>query len=600
MTDLRAGLSAAAERVFSELRLPAEAGRVTGSDRSDLADFQCNGALAAAKALKRNPREIAAQVAEGLAAEPAIASVEVAGPGFINIRVSDAALSGRANALAHDPRAGASATASPRRVLVDYAGPNVAKEMHVGHLRASIIGESIKRIHRFFGDETLGDAHFGDWGFQMGLLIVASADADADIAALLERLAVRPDDFSEADEAAAEAVFADKVALDDLDRLYPAAAARAKSDEAYRERARRATAELQAGRYGHRLLWRHFARVTRAALQRDFAALGVEFDLWRGESDVDPLIEPMVAELAGKGLLIDDQGARIIRVEREDDKREVPPLLVVSSEGSAMYGTTDLATVLDRRRFFDPDLVLYVVDQRQADHFETVFRAAYLAGYAAPRSLEHIGFGTMNGADGKPFKTREGGVLKLRDLIDMAREKARARLREAHLGEDLSAEAFEDTASMVAVAALKFADLSNFRGTSYVFDLDRFSSFEGKTGPYLLYQAVRMKSLLRRAASEGAAAGEIRVREPAERDLVLLLDAFDHALTEARAKRAPNLLADHAFRLAQTFAKFYAACPVLGAPDEGTRASRLVLTETCLRQLVLALDLLGIETPERM
>ncbi|MEP6967398.1 MAG: arginine--tRNA ligase, partial [Pseudomonadota bacterium] len=455
-------------------------------------------------------------------------------------------------------------------------------------------------LFRFRGDEVLGDAHFGDWGFQMGLLLIACADADPAVGALLERLATAPAGFGEADEAAIDEELSARIGLDDLDRLYPAAAARARSDPAYRERARRATAELQAGRFGHRQVWRHFAKVTRVALERDFAALGITFDLWRGESDVDSLIEPMVAELQDAGLLVEDAGARIIRVAKDDDRREVPPLLVVSSEGSAMYGTTDLATILDRRRFFDPDLTLYVVDQRQADHFETVFRAAYLAGYAREGALEHVGFGTMNGADGKPFKTREGGVLKLRDLIDMALRKARERLHAARLGDELSAEAFDDTALKVGVAALKFADLVNFRGTSYVFDLDRFSSFEGKTGPYLLYQAVRVKSLMRKATAEGWKAGAIVVAEAAERDLVLLLDAFDHTLAEAYAKRAPNLVADHAFRLAQAFAKFYGSCPILSAPLAATRASRLGLAAVTLRQLELALDVLGIAVPERM
>ncbi len=600
MTDLRARLGEAVGVAFGVLGLDPALGRVTGSDRPDLADFQCNGALAAAKALQRNPREIANAVAQCLGSDPMIASVEIAGPGFINFRVSAAVLNTRATELAADLRAGAGRTATPRRVLIDYAGPNVAKEMHVGHLRASIIGEAIKRLYRFRGDEVLGDAHFGDWGFQMGLLIVACADADPTIAALLERLSQRPDGFAAADERLIDTQLSSSIALDDLDRLYPPAAAKAKIDPDFRDRARRATAQLQAGRFGYRLIWSHFARITRAALERDFHALGVDFDLWRGESDVDPLIEPMVAELVATGLLIDDQGAKIIRVARDDDRRDVPPLLVVSSEGSAMYGTTDLATILDRKRFFDPQLVLYVVDQRQADHFETVFRAAYLAGYAAPGSLEHIGFGTMNGADGKPFKTREGGVLKLRDLIDMARKKALERLEEAGLGKEFSPEAFELTALQVAVAALKFADLINFRGTSYVFDLDKFSSFEGKTGPYLLYQAVRMKSLLRRAAVEGVAAGDMLVDAAPERDLVLLLDAFDHALTEAYDKCAPNLIADYAYRLAQTFAKFYAACPVLAAPDAPTRASRLALTTIALKQLELALDVLGIATPDRM
>jgi arginyl-tRNA synthetase len=588
VNDLRRDLGEAVGAVFAGLGLPAEFGRVTVSDRPDLADFQCNGALAAAKAARRNPREIAAAAVAALAGHPTIETVETAGPGFINLRVSAAALS-----------AGAARAAPRLKVVVDYGGPNVAKEMHVGHLRASIIGEAIKRIARFLGHETLGDAHFGDWGFQMGLLIVACIDEMADVAALLARLAERPAGFSAADEAAAEVLFVERIGLAELERLYPASAARAKADPDYRDRARRATAELQAGRYGYRLIWSHFARITRAALERDFHALGVDFDLWRGESDVDPLIEPMVAELAAKGLLVEDQGARIVRVAREEDRREVPPLLVVSSEGSAMYGTTDLATIVDRKRFFGPDLVLYVVDQRQADHFETVFRAAVLAGYAAEGGLEHIGFGTMNGPDGKPFKTREGGVLKLRDLIDMARAKAAERLHEAGLGAELTEAAFEETAMQVAVAALKFADLVNFRGTSYVFDLDRFSSFEGKTGPYLLYQAVRVKSLLRRADVEGVRTGALAVAAPTERELVLLLDAFGHAVGEAFDKRAPNLIADHAFRLAQAFARFYAACPVLSETG-ATRASRLALVALTLRQLELALDLLGIATPERM
>lgn len=340
--------------------------------------------------------------------------------------------------------------------------------------------------------------------------------------------------------------------------------------------------------------------MSQTALERDFHALGIDFDLWKGESTVDPLIAPMIKDLEAKDLLAEDQGAVIIRVSRQGDKRELPPLLVVSSAGSAMYGTTDLATILDRRQSFDPHLMLYCVDQRQADHFEIVFRAAYMAGYAAEGSLEHIGFGTMNGTDGKPFKTRAGGVLKLQDLIAMTTEKARERLHEAGLGAEASAEEFEDIARKVAVAALKFADLQNFRGTSYVFDLDRFMSFEGKTGPYLLYQAVRIKSLLRKAVETGASEGEVIIGEAAERDLALLLDAFGHATEEAYDKRAPHFIAEHAYRLAQGFSKFYSACPVLGAASEAVRASRLALSGATLRQLEIALELLGIEAPERM
>jgi arginyl-tRNA synthetase len=596
MTDLRTGLGEAVGAAFAEAGLAASLGRVTPSDRPDLADFQCNGALAAAKAAGRKPREIAEDVAQRLAGDPRLAEVSLAGPGFINLKVSDLALSARAADVAADPRRGAGAVQGKRRILVDYGGPNVAKEMHVGHLRASIIGEAVKRIYRFRGDEVVGDAHFGDWGFQMGLLISAVLDADPALAELVARYETAP---GETTKAPVLAHIAATVSLEDLDRIYPEASARSKSDPDYRDRARRATAELQAGRPGYRLIWAHFAGVTRLALTRDFHALGVDFDVWKGESDVNDLIEPMVAELRRQGLLFPDQGAEIVRVARNDDKRELPPLLVVSSEGSAMYGTTDLATILDRSRYFGPDRVLYVVDQRQGDHFEVVFRAAYLAGYAAEGSLEHVGFGTMNGIDGKPFKTRAGGVLKLRDLIEMTTAKARERLHEAGLGGELSPDDFEATALKVAVAALKFADLSNFRGTSYVFDLDRFSSFEGKTGPYLLYQAVRVKSLLRRAAEEGATPGAITVADPAERELVLAMDAFDHAVAEAYDKKAPHFLAEHAYRLAGAFSKFYAACPIFTGPPDA-RASRLGLAEVALAQLELALDLLGIATPDRM
>ena len=612
MTDLRRSLSEAVAAVFVAQGLPEELGRVTASDRPDLADFQCNGALAAAKVARKPPREIAAAVVDALSGRPELQSVEIAGLGFINMRVSADTLSTRAREIAADARAGATEVADVRRVIVDFGGPNVAKPMHVGHLRASIIGESVKRIYRFRGDQVLGDAHFGDWGFQMGLLIGAACDKDPFIATLMERLTGSVPVSAE-DERKVMDALAERISLADLDQMYPEAAARAKTDTDYRDRARKATAELQGGRLGYRLLWKHFVNVSRVSLEREFYALGVDFDLWKGESDVDTLIEPMVRELDGKGLLADDQGARVIHLARpgETKKKKAPdgtvyeapspdPLLVVSSEGSAMYGTTDLATILDRRRSFDPALILYCVDQRQADHFEQVFRASYLAGYASEGELEHIGFGTMNGADGKPFKTREGGVLKLHDLIEMTRAKARERLKEAGLGSELSPADFEDTAHKVAVAALKFADLGNYRGTSYVFDLDRFSSFEGKTGPYLLYQAVRIKSLLRRAAEERLEDGQIQVADPAERELALLLDAFDTAVTEAYDKKAPNFIAEHAFKLAQAFSRFYAACPIFREVDARVAASRLALAAATLKQLELALDLLGIEAPERM
>ncbi len=600
MTDLKTSLSEAVAAAFAAEGVDAALARVVASDRPDLADFQSNGALAAAKALKANPRELAAKVAERLSTDPRLSSVEVAGPGFINLKLSDAALSQRAAEVAvDDALAGASLNTPSRKVVIDYAGPNVAKPMHVGHLRSSIIGESLKRLFRFRGDIVWGDAHFGDWGFQMGLLITACGDEGLALPFMADGDGPFPADSP--------------VTLEDLERLYPQAAAKAKEDPAFRDRARKATAELQAGRPGYRALWAHFVAVSRTALEREFGALDVTFDLWNGESDADPLMPEMLAHLKETGLLVEDDGAQVVHVAKPGETRKKkladgsvieapspPPLLVVSSEGSAMYGTTDLATILDRRKSIDPDLILYVVDERQAEHFEQVFRAAYLAGYAPEKSLEHLGFGTMNGADGKPFKTRAGGVLKLHDLITMATDKARERLKEAKLGDDLPEAEFEDIARKVAVAALKFADLSNNRTTSYVFDLDRFMSFEGKTGPYLLYQAVRVKSLLRKAADQSVEIAPIAIVEPAERDLALTLDAFDAATADAYDKRSPNLIAEHAYRLAQSFSKFYAACPILVAPDAATKGSRLALAAASLHQLETALELLGIETPERM
>jgi arginyl-tRNA synthetase len=580
--------------LFEDLGLSRALGAVAPAQKAEFGHFQCNGALAGAKAAGKNPREIATTIAAQLARDPDIARCEVAGPGFLNITLSDAALIARGQTIAADPRAGALTVTTPRNVVVDYAGPNVAKSMHVGHLRATIIGDAIKRLYRFRGDQVWGDAHFGDWGFQMGLLIATLADEQPDLPYFVEG-------------ATGPFPAESPVTLADLERIYPIAAARAKTDIEARDKARKATAELQAGKAGYRALWQHFVSVSRGALEREFGALGVTFDLWLGESDADPLIPDMIADLDKKGLLQDDQGARVVFVHdklvpKKDggEGPNVPPLLVVSSEGSAMYGTTDLATIIDRKARFDTDLIIYCVDQRQAEHFETVFRAADKAGYMPRAGLDHIGFGTMNGPDGKPFKTREGGVLKLHDLITQVRDKAQAKIDEAGVGKDLPQNEREEIAHRVGIAALKFADLQNFRGTSYIFDLDRFLSFEGKTGPYLLYAAVRIKSILRKAEEGGQKAGPIMTLEPSERDLILVLDGFEHALRGAYDKRAPHILAEHAYALAGAFSVFYAACPILGADNEALRASRLTLAEATLKQLVIALDLLGIEAPERM
>jgi arginyl-tRNA synthetase len=426
----------------------------------------------------------------------------------------------------------------------------------------------------------------------MGLLLVALEDRFGDLAA---------------------PATVNAITLDLLEEVYPQAAAKAKEDTDFRDRARKATAKLQAGDDLYRATWRVMHDVSLAALKRGFSALEVDFDLWLGESDADPLIPEMVADLEAKGILEDDQGARIVRVAGPGETRkkklddgsvvvvESPdPLLIISRDGSAMYGTTDLATIVQRERDFHPDLILYVVDQRQADHFEQVFRASAKARYMPREALEHIGFGTMNGPDGKPFKTRAGGVLKLSDLIGQALEKARERMREAKVGADYPPEEFEDIANKVAVAAIKFADLSNFRGTSYVFDLDRFMSFEGRTGPYLLYACVRIKSILRKAAAQNVVPGPIQIEHAAERALALALDGFEAALAGAYDRRAPHHLAEHVYTLSQAFSVFYDQCPILSEGDAATRASRLALAQASLNQLRIGLDLLGISAPERM
>lgn len=585
--ELRGVLTALAEAAFVAEGFVAEAGKVTPSDRPDLCDFQCNGALMVAKAAKANPRDVAQKIVGHLSQSPLIQSIEIAGPGFLNIKIAATALSKRAQDLKDFARLGAPVVASQRTVIIDYGGPNVAKPMHVGHLRTAVIGESLKRLFRHLGDKVIGDAHFGDWGYQMGLLISAVAEEQPNLPYF---------------DAAFGGPYPSEppVTLADLERLYPFASAKGKAEESFRDQARKATRELQEGRAGYRALWAHFVAVSREALVADYGKLDVEFDLWYGESDADPYIAPMIEDLKAKGLLEADQGAQIVRVAREDDKRDYPPLLVVSSEGSAMYGTTDLATIKQRQTEFAPDLVLYCVDQRQADHFEQVFRASDLAGYLPRHALEHAANGTVNGADGKPFKTREGGVLKLGDLIEQAHSKARERLKEAGLAEGQSEAEFEDTALKIAIAAIKFAELSNHRLTNYVFDLDRFMSFEGKTGPYLMYQAVRMKSILRKAETQVQREGDILIEADAERDLVLLLDGYETALKETYLKRAPNILADHVYRLAQGFSKFYAACPVLVADKAAIVSSRLSLVALTLRQLEAGLNLMGLSAPDRM
>lgn len=589
MSSLAKELSAAAGAAFDAMGLEARFGEVRRSDKPELADFQCNGAMAAAKAAGKNPREIAGEIAAKLKAHPSVLSAEVAGPGFINLRVSDAALSARAEGVRGDAMAGAEKAADAQVTVIDFGGANVAKPMHVGHLRSAVIGDTLQRLLRFLGDEVTSDVHLGDWGLQMGHLVTELQDEQPGLIYF---------DASYTGPYPAEP----PVTIDDLGRLYPQASNKAKADEARNERSQRAVAEMQAGRAGYRALLRHFIDVSVEALKKDYGFLNVSFDLWKGESDVDGLIPGLVERFKEAGLAELSDGAWIVPVARESDKKEMPPVMLVNSRGGTGYHTTDLATILDRMDNLRPlpERMLYVVDQRQALHFEQVFRAADKLGLIAEDRLEHIGFGTVNGPDGKPFKTREGGVLRLADLQAMAMEEAEKKLSAANLPADMGAEERFDVAKKVAVAALRFSDLMNTRTTNYVFDLDRFTSFEGKTGPYLMYAAVRVKSVLRKAAENGHSPGKVMVSEDAERALVLQLDGFGAALLGAREKRMPHILCEHLYGLAQAFSSFYAALPIAAEADAEKRASRLALADAVRHQLETGLGLLGIDVPERM
>jgi arginyl-tRNA synthetase len=586
MSSLLHELGAIAGSAFAAEGLSESFGQVQTSDRPDLAQFQCNGALAAARAAKANPRAIAEKVAARLKANPVFAKVDIAGPGFLNFVLTDDALAQRLVVFSMDQKLGAP-NANGRPMVIDFGGPNVAKAMHVGHLRSAIIGDCLQRLFRANGWHVTSDVHLGDWGLQMGQLISE-----------IGHRGLAPIYF----DATYKGPYPDEspVTMDDLEILYPAGAAACKADPSRLTEARQATAELQAGRPGYRALWQHFVDVSETGLKREYDNLGVSFDLWKGEAVVDPLIPPMVEDLKRRGFAHESEGALVMSVARNSDKKEWPPLILVKTDGAVTYGTTDLATIVDRVKTQDPELILYVVDQRQNLHLETVYRAAELANLNGRAKLEHVGFGTMNGTDGKPFKTRAGGVLKLFDLINSAIAEADTRLKEQGLAEGYPEEEHADIAHKVAIATIKFADLSNHRSTDYIFDLARFSRFEGKTGPYLQYAAVRIQSILRRAEDDKMAVAAPVIRSAEERALALRLLGLGDAMQSAEDKRAPNVLCEYAFTLAQEFSRFYAEHHILSETDQALRAARLGLYKLTLATMTKVLDILGIEVPARM
>lgn len=556
---------------------------VSISNRPDLSDLQCNGALQAAKILKRRPLDIANEMKEALEGTELFSKVTIDGPGFVNLTLSDNVIL----EILFNGKTEKIAAATPQRIIIDYGGPNVAKPLHVGHLRSAIIGEAIKRIARELGHEVIADIHLGDWGTPMGMLIAKLKDDHP------EWPYFSPDYLDK------NGLTLPPLSADDLNTLYPQAAAKFKEDESFAEKAREATALLQAGHPGYRFLWKHFVNLSVESIEKDFGALDVHFDLWLGESDADSSNHEVISTLVEKGIAKESQGALVVDVSLTEDKTEIPPLILQKKDGAATYATTDLATIFQRVRDYKPDHILYVVDQRQFLHFTQVFRAAEKAGYIQENALEHIGFGTMNGKDGKPFKTRAGGVMRLGDLIQNAIDLA---LHEAGFSETHVDQETKEMVTKVAIAAIKFGDLANLRTTDYIFDLDEFIRFDGRTGPYIQYATVRAGSVLEKAAIDRPLPppATCAFSHKAERNLALGLMNFPHALQRAFERRMPSDLCDYAYDLANKFSVFYHDCPIASEENESIKGFRLYLTQKTEETLKRALHCLAIPTPKKM
>ncbi len=583
-------LSTLLGQAFATLDLPADLGEVQRSQRPDLADYQCNGAMVAAKKHKAgNPFAVAENIVKAITDNDLIAELSVVKPGFINIRVKAEKLADTLTKTSQADGWGVTDKSLSRtKVIIDSGGPNVAKSMHVGHLRTAIIGEALRRILLAKGYEVITDVHLGDWGTQMGMLIEGVRKRQPDLV------------YFDADYQG-EYPKESPVTIQDLEKIYPEESGLCKTDKEAAEKARQATAELQNGRAGYRALWRHFVNVSVATLKRDYAALNVHFDWWKGESDADKYIEPSIAMLQEKGVAKLDQGALIVPILDDEGESLMPPLMLRKSDGAVMYATTDIATLYERIFLEKANMVLYVVDGRQQQHFRQVFAVADMMGMNADTIYEHDYFGTVNGKDGKPFKTRAGGVMKLGDLIGMATDEAKKKLSQSQFGKDFPQEEQDEIARKVAISALKFADLRNHRIKDYIFDLEKFSEFEGKTGPYLLMQIARMKSILRKATEAGLSVGDYQLGDnDAEKSLVFKLLDFNRVIDVTVDKRAPHFLCEHNYQLAQAFSSFYQQQHILSEEDKAKQSSLLALVAMCLSQLEYGVNLLGIETLERM
>ena len=585
MLDL---LSAEVAKAFVEAGYDEKYARVSLSNRPDLCEYQCNGAMAAAKEYHKAPIMIANAVVEAMQGSEVFGEVQAVNPGFINMKVNNEYLSQYLNGMEKDERMGCEKAENPKTIMIDYGGPNVAKPLHVGHLRSAIIGESVKRIARFAGHKVIGDVHLGDWGLQMGLIITELRERKPELVY-----------FDEAYEGEypAEAPFT----ISELEEIYPTASGKSKQDEAYKEAAMQATYELQHGRRGYQALLKHILNVSVTDLKRNYANLKVDFDLWKGESDAQPYIPDMVQKMKDGGYAYVSDNALVVDVKEDTDTKEVPPCMLLKSDGASLYTTTDLATIVERMKLYNPDEIIYVVDKRQEMHFIQVFRCARKCGLVTDKTeLKFLGFGTMNGKDGKPFKTRDGGVMRLEYLLKDINEEMLKKIQESRPMEEKEA---EETAKIVGLSAVKYGDLSNQASKDYIFDVERFTSSEGNTGPYILYTIVRIKSILRKYEESGKKAGEGKIgagRSDSEKALQLELSKFNSVMETAFEECAPHKICAYIYDLANAFNKFYHETKILATDDMEAQSSWISLLLLTRRVREPCIDMLGFEAPEKM
>ncbi|SEL48230.1 arginyl-tRNA synthetase [Butyrivibrio sp. ob235] len=574
---------------FEAAGFDAELGKVTLSNRPDLCEYQCNGAMAGAKKYGKAPFMIADAVAEKLQGSEIFSSVESVKPGFLNLKVSEDFVRGYIVKMLHEHHFGIKTPLHAPNFMIDYGGPNVAKPLHVGHLRSAVIGESIKRILKYAGYKVTGDIHLGDWGLQMGLIITELKHRQPDLPYF---------DKNHTGQYPKEAPFT----IGELEEIYPAASAKSKEDEAFKAEAMEATKLLQDGDKGYRALWHHIMNVSVNDLKKNYKNLNVDFDLWRGESDVHEVIPGMVDYMKQHGYAHESQGALVVDVAEETDTKEIPPCMILKSDGASLYNTTDLATIQQRMEEFKPEGLIYVVDKRQELYFTQVFRCARKTKLVLPETeLHFVGFGTMNGKDGKPFKTREGGVMRLEKLIAEIDEQMYNRIKEGN--QEIDDTEAKDTAHKVALAAIKYGDLSNQPSKDYIFDIDKFTSFEGDTGPYILYTMVRIKSILSKYENEGGNVREALLRNAEsadEKNLMLLLTRFTDAVESAARDLMPNRVCAYIYELSNALNSFYHSTKILTEPDEEKKSGYIALLNVTLKVLETGIDLLGFSAPDRM